>query len=180
MTIYVLRSDNLVKIGFTENLRLRVRTIASGIPVAIEFVGYMPGDRAVERHLHDRFAATRFSGEWFVETPAMTACFDALLTAGLPEPERKPKAKKRRCNDSNIHIKETLRDEAARRWPHLSHRDRVARTATELGWNMARVKDFYHGDSRAVIREAEAAELREWANGRAFHRALVRPGTEGA
>lgn len=159
MTIYVLRSDNLMKIGFTDDLRQRVQSIIATVPVPVEFVGAMPGGREVERHLHDRFASHRFSGEWFVETPEMRSAFDLILTPGLPAAEEKPKTQKRRRNDSNEQIKDTLRDVSARLWPRAKHRERIENAATELGWNVSRVRDFYYGDPRAVIRDAEAKEF---------------------
>src|SRR5690606_37164476 len=84
MTIYVLRSDDLVKIGFTDDLHRRVQAIIAAVPVPVEFVGYMPGTREVEAHLHRQFAAHRFSGEWYVETPDMRRIFGGLLIQRLP------------------------------------------------------------------------------------------------
>jgi hypothetical protein len=90
MSVYVLRSDNLVKIGFSDQLSTRVHTIIQAAMVPVEFVGHMPGGREVEAHLHSLFADRRFSGEWFVESREMRILFDALLIPKMPEaPTRK-------------------------------------------------------------------------------------------
>lgn len=55
----------------------------------------MPGNRDVEKHLHEKFATSRFSGEWFVETPAMRVVFEALLTPHMPVITPREKVQKR-------------------------------------------------------------------------------------
>ena len=159
MTIYVLRADNLVKIGFTEDLRKRVQNIIWAIPFPVEFVGHMPGGRDVERHFHDRFKSRHFSGEWFVETPEMRTVFEALLTPRIPtaETERDPK---RVASDDDTRIaSEQIREIVINRWPHLGKVKRIAALAQELGWNTNRVRDLYYGDKRSVVRAFERDEL---------------------
>lgn len=114
MSIYVLRSDNLVKIGFSEHLRNRVGAIISVVPLPVEFVGYMPGNRDVEKHLHEKFATSRFSGEWFVETPAMRVVFEALLTPHMPVITPREKVQKRTSGELAA-LSEELRKAAALR-----------------------------------------------------------------
>lgn len=163
MSIYVLRSDNLVKIGFSDDLRKRVGGIVSTVPVPVEFVGHMPGDREVEAHLHERFAAHRFSGEWFVETPGMRAVFEAILTPNMPELDSGPKAARRIASGIDvIGMSDRVRDTAVDRWPRLSHAQRVDQIADDLGWTRNRVKDLYYADSRIAIRSMEMDELNAW------------------
>lgn len=163
MSIYVLRSDNLVKIGFSNGLRKRVGNIISMVPVPVEFVGHMPGDREVEAHLHERFASTRFSGEWFVETPEMRAAFDAILTPKIPEMEAKPKAPRRIVSGIDIKgMSEQVRDAVVDRYPRLSHAQRIDQIANDLGWNRNRVKDLYYAESRMALRSMEMEELNVW------------------
>lgn len=159
MTIYVLRSDNLVKIGFTENLRARVASIIGAIPIPVEIVGHMPGDKSVEKHFHDRFAAHHFSGEWFVCTAAMMTVFDAILTPGLPAIELEKKPKRVGSDADAISAKSILRDFARRLWPETKHAERIASLALMLGWNRSRVKDLYYGDPRTAMRAFEIEEL---------------------
>lgn len=167
MSIYVLRSDNLIKIGFSDNLRQRVQSIISSVPVPVEFVGHMPGGIDLEAHLHERFAAHRFSGEWFVETDEMRAVFEAILTPRLPEQEKEDSRKKRADASVVNDVSERIRAAVASRWPLLSKGDRIVALAGELGWNVARVKDLYYRDQRVAVRAFELAEIEEWL-GEAF------------
>lgn len=163
MSIYVLRSDNLIKIGFSDDLRKRVGAIISTVPVPVEFVGHMPGDREVEAHLHERFASTRFSGEWFVETPEMRVAFDALLTPNMPEQEAKPQAARRIAAGVDIaSMSQQVRDKAADTYPRLSASERIDQIAKDLGWTRNRVKDLFYADSRIALRSMEMVELNGW------------------
>lgn len=161
MSIYVLRSAELVKIGFSEDIRRRVSSIISSIPVPVEFVGYMPGDREVEAHLHERFSASRFSGEWFVETREMSAVFEALLILRLPEPVKQTPAGIRRNRDRSLvgDFQPKLRGAAAERFPDLNHGERVTALADLLNWSRSRVRDVYYGDKRVSLRAAEIGDL---------------------
>lgn len=160
MTIYVLRSDNLIKIGFTENLRQRVQGIIASVPIPVEFVGHMPGDRTLEAHLHERFKSERFSGEWFVETREMRIAFDAVLTPRLPErPHTKAATKRAATRDDVDRISALFRRETERRWPELDKAGRIAALADVLGWNRNRVKDLYYADQRLVVRAYEVEQV---------------------
>lgn len=166
MTIYVLRSDNLVKIGFSEDVSTRVRAIIASIPVPVEFVGHMPGGADVEKHLHDRFGSSRFSGEWFVETPAMAGVFDALLIKGLPQPSKPEKYGVRAKTEERLlsEICETLRGRSARKWPDSSHATRISLIANDLKWPRNRVKDLYYADPRVSVRQSERDAIDAWSS----------------
>lgn len=162
MSIYVLRSDNLVKIGFSDNLRKRVRQIISTVPIPVEFVGHMPGDRDVEKHLHDIFAQSSFSGEWFVETEQMRSLFDTMLIPHLPEPEPTIQVKRRVERASTAELSQKVKEEAGRRWPNMSKADIVIELAIALGWSKNRTKDFYYADPRVSLRAHEMGGLDAW------------------
>ncbi len=163
MTIYVLRSNNLLKIGFSDDVRKRVQSIASQSPEAIEVVGHMPGCRDVERHLHNVFASSRFAGEWFVETPIMTDVFHALLTPGMPKATKAPKAVQRREPKANIKLLSTrLRDHSALLWPTEAHGQRIVLAAEKLGWTYSRCRDLYYADRRLALRAFEIEEFEKW------------------
>jgi hypothetical protein len=175
MSIYVLRSDNLVKIGFSDDLRARVGAIISGTPVPVEFVGHMPGGREVEAHLHSIFGNDCFSGEWFVETREMRILFDALLIPRLPEIQRQERVKKRTV-ERVLNVSESLRSAALEKWPADSHATRIDKIASELGWNRSRVKDCYYGDSRVALRSFEEDDVSAF---REAVRVVARTGTGG-
>lgn len=162
MSIYVLRSDNLVKIGFSDNLRRRVQQIIATVPVPVEFVGHMPGDRDVEKHLHEIFADASFSGEWFVETERMRDLFDIMLIPRLPDPEPPVQVKRKVERASTAELSKKVKEEAGRRWPNRSKGEIVIELAKALGWSKNRTKDFYYADERVSLRAHEMANLSEW------------------
>lgn len=66
--IYFARPDqsSRVKIGFTAGAPSdRLAHLQTACPTRLRLIGAMAGDEAVERWLHDRFAADRLEGEWF-------------------------------------------------------------------------------------------------------------------
>jgi len=162
MSIYVLRSDNLMKIGFSDNLRNRVQSIISTVPVPVEFVGHMPGDREVEKHLHKIFAEQSFSGEWFVETEQMRDFFATILIPRLPPPEPAAQVKRTVERASTADLSEKVRQEAGYKWPTKSKAEIVIELAKDLGWSKTRAKDFYYADPRLALRAFELAEVDKW------------------
>ncbi len=69
-----------VKIGYTDNLADRLRTLQSGNPQPLYALAVIPGDVARERRLHQRFAEGRLIGEWFdADTPGL----DEFLSAAI-------------------------------------------------------------------------------------------------
>lgn len=55
----------LVKIGTTSNLTHRLASLQCGSPVPLQVVWSVPGDAALERHLHRALMEYRKHGEWF-------------------------------------------------------------------------------------------------------------------
>lgn len=63
--VYFIAGADLVKIGFTNDVHIRQRSIQSMSPVALHLIHTEPGDRALEAALHKQFAEYRSHGEWF-------------------------------------------------------------------------------------------------------------------
>lgn len=65
--IYFVRGtrSGMVKIGSTENLKARMRSLRTASPEPLEVLAVVPGGLSEERALHDRFAEHRAVGEWF-------------------------------------------------------------------------------------------------------------------
>lgn len=62
----------MVKIGWTDvEAGTRVRQLQTGNPNELKVILRLEGGRAEERALHERFAADRRHGEWFVLSPAL-------------------------------------------------------------------------------------------------------------
>lgn len=55
----------LVKIGFSDDVPKRFRTLQASCPSLLFILGVVPGGRDVEREFHRRFAIYRRHGEWF-------------------------------------------------------------------------------------------------------------------
>jgi hypothetical protein len=53
----------------------------------------------------------------------------------------------------------TLRDYAAREWPRLNHKARLAKLARLLPWSGRRVRAIYNGETGVSLRAEEQADL---------------------
>lgn len=62
-----------IKIGFTGNLKSRMRTISAQQKCCLSVLATICGGRQAERCLHLRFANARIRGEWFRPTPELLA-----------------------------------------------------------------------------------------------------------
>jgi hypothetical protein len=67
MYLYVVKSQNLYKIGIAYCVESRIKTLQTGCPSEITLVhrSYTPGGLERERYWHREFAAKRERGEWF-------------------------------------------------------------------------------------------------------------------
>jgi hypothetical protein len=68
-----------VKIGWTINVDQRVTAIGQGMP-GLRIAGTMPGTRATERSLHQKFAALKVRGEWFRYAPEIRTYVRSIAT----------------------------------------------------------------------------------------------------
>jgi hypothetical protein len=78
--VYFLHHGSRVKIGWTTNLKRRVRSLA--LPMSA-VAATMPGTRGDEIDLHYRFQAARLPGsEWFEATPELMRLIGSLQGSG--------------------------------------------------------------------------------------------------
>jgi hypothetical protein len=63
--VYFIQGGDLVKIGYTTNIRQRLYDLQTSAPIDLVLLGLIPGTRALEKEYHKRFAAHRVRGEWF-------------------------------------------------------------------------------------------------------------------
>lgn len=162
MSIYVLRSRDLYKIGFSSNLGRRVRDLMAAVPGAVDFIGHMPGGMEVEAHLHLRFSDSRFSGEWFTETPELLAFIDICLLRDMPAAPAKMTVKRLRLECPEKHeMAMRVRAAAARAWPETSHALRVTFAAQALGWAERRMKCVYQCEPYTFV-GGEAQQIEQW------------------
>jgi len=70
--VYFLRTEQGIKIGFSEDPGPRIGALKTGLAGPILGLVVMPGSIRTERQLHRLFDASRRNGEWFKETPDIT------------------------------------------------------------------------------------------------------------
>lgn len=75
--VYLFRSGEFFKIGWSNTLAKRIEDLQSGLPELAELVHVIrtPDPRGVEALWHRRFSARRVKGEWFRLTPDDVAAF---------------------------------------------------------------------------------------------------------
>jgi hypothetical protein len=78
--VYFIRcpATESVKIGWSTALYQRFRNLQLGSPVPLELLGFVPGNQAIEMHMHRRADALRMHGEWFKYTPKMALSIKKL------------------------------------------------------------------------------------------------------
>lgn len=84
MGVYVVRAGPFVKVGRSDDVRLRIADIQTHCPYECEPVGFIPTvsrqDAAdTEYFLHHELARWRTHGEWFRAEPELEAYFKDLL-----------------------------------------------------------------------------------------------------
>jgi hypothetical protein len=62
---FVSPGDDLVKIGYTTNLKSRVRTLQTGHSKPLEILLVLDGNHDLEQELHKQFSKRLKRGEWF-------------------------------------------------------------------------------------------------------------------
>jgi hypothetical protein len=89
-TVYFLRCEGFIKIGYSAAPHMRLRQIQSmdgtKYPVGINcasatLIQTEPGGLARERELHAKFKHLRHTGEWFTETPELSQYIESLSEA---------------------------------------------------------------------------------------------------
>lgn len=70
---FIRRADGVgrIKIGCSQNSRVRLLQLAAWSPEPLEVVAFTPGDERLEKRLHALFLAHHSHGEWFHPAPAL-------------------------------------------------------------------------------------------------------------
>lgn len=67
--VYFIKSLDYVKIGFSKNVKDRIRSLQTASPVKLELIGYLEADKRFENTLHKKFKKFRSKQgnrhEWF-------------------------------------------------------------------------------------------------------------------
>jgi hypothetical protein len=73
--------DGPIKIGWTDDPGRRVAELQTGSAEELMLRALIPGGRAEETQLHEKFASARMLGEWFRPVPELLAFIDTISTA---------------------------------------------------------------------------------------------------
>lgn len=154
MSIYFIRSSGLIKIGYSQDVRRRVGQVIANQLGGGEYLGYMAGDRIVERHLHDRFAAHRQFGEWFRVNDDLIQLIGIVADPGYPDSEKRdPKSVLRQMDEKMVERCSTFISEyftGLRKTPATTEV-----LAGTLGMSVARLDAIYAG----VVDHVSAGEF---------------------
>ena len=74
--------DTFVKIGYSSNIRLRLKTIQSACPIPVTLLGWVSGGQKMETQLHRRFVDSRHAGEWYHLTDEIRAFVESECEPG--------------------------------------------------------------------------------------------------
>jgi hypothetical protein len=70
--IYFIRCADRIKIGFSENPKVRLGKISADAPYPCALLGAVEGGKDVENELHAKWKQHRAHGEWFHDVPEIT------------------------------------------------------------------------------------------------------------
>lgn len=88
--VYFIRQGGWVKIGYSKDPESRLRDLQVASPTKLKLLRAEPGSPESERSYHDRFAALRGSGEWFMLLGELRDMLKEPLTESDAEPEPSP------------------------------------------------------------------------------------------
>jgi hypothetical protein len=163
MSVYFLRHNDLVKIGFSDDISRRLGNLRNMSPVPLELVGWMPGGKDVEAHLHSIFRSTRDSGEWFGITPELQTVMDLLLLRDLPVAAKEIAPRVYAAGQVEwARLGIALRAEAISRWPTDTHKRRKELITADLGWGSRRVRQLYDQNGHGRLLTHETTALDAW------------------
>ncbi|WP_313030430.1 GIY-YIG nuclease family protein [Brucella sp.] len=95
MTVYfITRKDrqDMVKIGYSDNLTVRLWALAASFPEGIELLATAEGGREVEKVFHKLFDICRVEGEWFKRTRELDKAIAGLgISPEFPQKDFVPK-----------------------------------------------------------------------------------------
>lgn len=89
-TVYYMRCQKFIKIGISKDPMMRLHQIQNGggthfprlLDIATtKLVATEPGGMVREKEMHAKFSHLRHTGEWFTETPELTAHIKSVMEA---------------------------------------------------------------------------------------------------
>lgn len=83
MSVYFVLQTNTVKIGFTKDVRARLKGLQTSTSIRLSLLGEVDGDRALERAIHRRLVQHRVVGEWFVDCDEVRHVINDVMKRGV-------------------------------------------------------------------------------------------------
>lgn len=74
----------VVKVGYAQNVPKRMESCQTWCPYPVVLLGTIPGDRQVEKQIHDHLYQWRALGEWFAYCDKVKEIIDSILADGWP------------------------------------------------------------------------------------------------
>ena len=98
--------DEYIKIGTTGNLPARLAQLRKEYGASLKLLGFMDGDKTVEKSLHQRFSADKRFGEWFKASDGIKLFVEQNTRPELPLRELAKRAtrKTKRITPSSIYL----------------------------------------------------------------------------
>lgn len=76
--VYLVEVESGYKIGFSTDVNKRIRSLNTGHKIPCRLIAVAPGGRQLEKSIHERFASSRISREWFSHRLVILQAFTAL------------------------------------------------------------------------------------------------------
>jgi Meiotically Up-regulated Gene 113 (MUG113) protein len=77
-----VRDRGPVKIGFSAEPGLRLRSLQTGYPFKLEILAQCPGGEETEQRVHKLFQKEKLRGEWFKRSPRIRTFID-MISCGV-------------------------------------------------------------------------------------------------
>lgn len=91
MAVYLIKSGEYIKIGYSETPQARIGNLQTATPNELKLIAVIPGDTGLEAYLHTRFAEFRVRGEWFINAGILAEFVEnAKTTFPVPEQATRP------------------------------------------------------------------------------------------
>lgn len=85
--VYFVLCRGALKVGYTTDLKQRIKTLQDANPDRLQVLGAIPGTRAVETLIQERFGACWIHGEWFRADADLLTYAHGLISGTEPLPE---------------------------------------------------------------------------------------------
>jgi len=66
--IYLIEHDSRYKVGYSNNIRRRVKTFNTSHATPCKIIAVVPGDRTLEQEVHKKLVLYHVRGEWFTNS----------------------------------------------------------------------------------------------------------------